>query len=65
MYGRLEFCCLFYLFHFIIIQVASMFGETSSVLEGYIESVSHCEELKTLLQYQKDLSQLDHNGKPL
>ncbi|XP_042253507.1 zinc finger protein 37-like [Thunnus maccoyii] len=42
-------------------QVAAMFGETSSVLEGCIESVSQCEELRTLLQYQKDLSQLDHN----
>ena len=63
--GGWSFVVFFYLFHFIVIQVASMFGETSSVLEGYIESVSHCEELKTLLQYQKDLSQLDHNGKPL
>lgn len=40
-----------------------MFGEASSVLEGCIESVSHCEELKTLLHYQKDFSRLDHNGK--
>ncbi|XP_069564878.1 uncharacterized protein [Brachyistius frenatus] len=40
-------------------QVASMFGEVSSVLEDCIQSVSHCEELKTLLQYQKDLSKPD------
>lgn len=48
---------------FIVIQVASMFDEASSVLEGCIESVSHCEELKTLLRHQKDFNQLDHNGK--
>lgn len=40
-----------------------MFVEVSSVLEECMESVSQCEELKTLLQYRKDLSQLDHNGK--
>ncbi|XP_044035042.1 zinc finger protein 3 homolog isoform X2 [Siniperca chuatsi] len=42
-------------------QVASMFGEVSSVLEECTDSVSRREELKTLLQYQKDLIQLDHN----
>ncbi|XP_036936634.1 zinc finger protein 93-like isoform X2 [Acanthopagrus latus] len=42
-------------------QVASMFGEVSSVLEECIDSVSRHEELKTLLQYQKDLSHLDHS----
>ncbi|XP_054455060.1 zinc finger protein 16-like isoform X2 [Anoplopoma fimbria] len=42
-------------------QVSSMFGEVSSVLEECMDSVSRHEELKTLLQYQKDLSQLDHN----
>uniref|UniRef100_UPI0037E7AE89 zinc finger protein 184-like n=1 Tax=Semicossyphus pulcher TaxID=241346 RepID=UPI0037E7AE89 len=42
-------------------QVASSFGEVSSVLEDCVDSVSRCQELKTLLQYQKDLSQLDHN----
>ncbi|XP_038591177.1 zinc finger protein 699-like isoform X1 [Micropterus salmoides] len=42
-------------------QVASMFSETSSVLADYMDCVSRREELRTLLQYQKDLSQLDHN----
>lgn len=42
-------------------QVASMSGDVSSVLEECMESVSRPEELKTLLQYHKDLSQLDHN----
>ncbi|KAM9336579.1 uncharacterized protein ABDE67_019608 [Symphorus nematophorus] len=42
-------------------QVASMFGEVSSVLEECLDSVSRREELKTLLQYQKDLSRMDHN----
>lgn len=46
-------------------QVADMFGRVSSVLEECMDSVSRNEEFKTLLQYQKDLSQLDHNGKPL
>ncbi len=52
-----------FLFHFL--QVASMFGEASSVLEECMDSVSRRDEVKTLLQYQKDLSQLDHNGKTL
>lgn len=42
-------------------QVASMFGEVSSSLEECLDSVCRHEELKTLLRYQKDLSQLDHN----
>ncbi|XP_070846754.1 uncharacterized protein [Chaetodon trifascialis] len=42
-------------------QVASMLGEVSSVLEECAGSVSRREELKTLLQYQKNLCQLDHN----
>uniref|UniRef100_UPI003AB0470F uncharacterized protein n=1 Tax=Centroberyx gerrardi TaxID=166262 RepID=UPI003AB0470F len=46
-------------------QVASMFSDVSSFLEECMESVSHCQELKTLLQYQKDLSQLDHNDDSL
>lgn len=41
-------------------QVASMFGEASSALKDCMQLVSQCEELKTLLQYQKHLSQLDH-----
>ncbi|KAM9837408.1 uncharacterized protein ACBR49_018111 [Aulostomus maculatus] len=46
-------------------QVASMFGEVSSVLEDSMESVSQCEELTTLLRYHKDLGTIDHNGKRL
>lgn len=42
-----------------------MFGEASSVLEECMDSVSRHEELKTLLQYQKGLSHLDHSGKSL
>ncbi|GAA6234934.1 zinc finger protein 841-like [Lates japonicus] len=42
-------------------QVASMFDEVSSVLVDCLESVSRCEELRTVLQYRKDLSRLDHN----
>ncbi|XP_029934385.1 zinc finger protein 852-like isoform X2 [Myripristis murdjan] len=42
-------------------QIASMFADVSSALEECMESVSNCEEVKTLLQHQKDLSQLDHN----
>jgi len=51
------------LFHFL--QVASTFGDVSSVLGECMDSVSQCEGLQTLLQYHKDLSLLDHNGKPL
>lgn len=49
-----------FLFHFQ--KVASMFGEASA-LKDCMQLVSQCEELKTLLQYQKHLSQLDHIGK--
>uniref|UniRef100_A0A8C4H416 TERF1-interacting nuclear factor 2 N-terminal domain-containing protein n=1 Tax=Dicentrarchus labrax TaxID=13489 RepID=A0A8C4H416_DICLA len=39
------------------------FQQVSSVLEECMDSVCRREDLKTLLHYQKDLSQLDHNGK--
>ncbi|XP_060950765.1 uncharacterized protein LOC133027703 [Limanda limanda] len=42
-------------------QVASMFDEASPVLEDCLESVSQYEELRVVLRYQKDLSQLDPN----
>ncbi|XP_031179846.1 zinc finger protein 184-like isoform X1 [Sander lucioperca] len=42
-------------------QVVSTFGEVSSVLGECMDSVSRCEELRTLLQYQTGLSQLAHN----
>ncbi|XP_039991910.1 zinc finger protein 841-like [Xiphias gladius] len=42
-------------------EVASMFDEVSSVLEDCMESVSQCQELRTVLHHQKDLSRLDDN----
>lgn len=42
-------------------QVASMFDGVSPVLEDCMESVSRREELRIVLQYQKDISQLDHS----
>ncbi|XP_068162205.1 uncharacterized protein [Antennarius striatus] len=42
-------------------QVSTMLGEESSVLEEFM-MIQH-EDLKTLLRYQKELNQLDHNGK--
>ncbi|XP_032358685.1 zinc finger protein 551 [Etheostoma spectabile] len=44
-------------------QVVSTFGEVSSVLEECMDSVSRCEELRTLLQYHTGLSQLDPNDR--
>ncbi|XP_033987933.1 zinc finger protein 567-like [Trematomus bernacchii] len=46
-------------------QVASTFGDVSSVLGECMDSVSQCEGLQTLLQYHKDLSLLDHNDSSL
>lgn len=40
-----------------------MLGEASGVLEECTNSVLQHEEFKLLLQKQKDLSQVDHNGK--
>ncbi|KAM4623637.1 uncharacterized protein ACJ7VT_004683 [Polymixia lowei] len=45
-----------------VIEVASMLSDVPSVLEECMESVSHSQALKTLLQYQKDLSQLGDNA---
>ncbi|XP_034563904.1 zinc finger protein 287-like [Notolabrus celidotus] len=42
-------------------QVSSMLADVSSVLEDCMNSVSGCEELRTLLHYQKDVRQLQHN----
>ncbi|XP_047464722.1 zinc finger protein 329-like [Mugil cephalus] len=42
-------------------QVASMLGEEPTVLEACMQSVSQFENIKTMLQYQKDLGQLDHS----
>lgn len=52
----IEFCCTPHG------QVASMISDVSSALEECVKSVSYPEELKTLMAYQKDLSQLDDNG---
>ncbi|KAM3860070.1 uncharacterized protein ACN63O_016634 [Diretmus argenteus] len=44
-------------------QIASLLSDTSSVLNECIESVAHLQELKTLLENQKDLGQLkDHDS---
>lgn len=40
-------------------QIASLLGDASSVLNEYVESFAQPQELKTLLDTQKDLSQLD------
>ncbi|XP_041830919.1 zinc finger protein 572-like isoform X2 [Melanotaenia boesemani] len=46
-------------------QVASMFGEPSGVLVDCLQTVSQSDELQTLLQYHKDLNQLEHCGSVL
>ncbi|KAF7656158.1 hypothetical protein LDENG_00045280 [Lucifuga dentata] len=40
-------------------QIASLLTDTSSVLNECMDSVAQCQELKTLLETQKDLSQLE------
>ncbi|KAL0984003.1 hypothetical protein UPYG_G00135770 [Umbra pygmaea] len=40
-------------------QAASLLKDVPSVLEECVEVVSHTEQLKTLLQYHRDLGQLD------
>ncbi|XP_015240897.1 PREDICTED: zinc finger protein 37 homolog [Cyprinodon variegatus] len=55
--SRLENVLPVHTFH----QVSSMFGEVSSVLAECVQSVSQCNELKLLLEYHEDLSQLDNN----
>ncbi|CAB1313066.1 unnamed protein product [Coregonus sp. 'balchen'] len=42
-------------------QAAFLLGDVPSVLEECVESVSHPQELKTLLQYHRDLSPLDNH----
>uniref|UniRef100_UPI003AB06A4D uncharacterized protein n=1 Tax=Centroberyx gerrardi TaxID=166262 RepID=UPI003AB06A4D len=42
-------------------EVASLLGDAPSVLEECVGSVSDVQELKFLLEYQKNLSQLDDN----
>ncbi|XP_058476265.1 zinc finger protein 287-like isoform X1 [Solea solea] len=42
-------------------QVASMFGDVSSVLQDCMAPVSQGDELRIVLQYHKENSQLDHN----
>ncbi|XP_061561962.1 uncharacterized protein LOC133417834 isoform X3 [Phycodurus eques] len=44
-------------------QVASTCGEVSSVLGDCLKSICSCDELRTLLQYHKNHSQLGHSGK--
>ncbi|XP_023849076.1 zinc finger protein 665-like [Salvelinus sp. IW2-2015] len=42
-------------------QAASLLSDVPSVLEDCVQSVSHPQQLKTLLQYHRDLSQLDNH----
>uniref|UniRef100_A0A3P8Z0D7 TERF1-interacting nuclear factor 2 N-terminal domain-containing protein n=1 Tax=Esox lucius TaxID=8010 RepID=A0A3P8Z0D7_ESOLU len=43
-------------------QAASLLSDVPSVLEECLESVSHPQQLKTLLQYHRDLNLLDSHG---
>ncbi|CAB1313071.1 unnamed protein product [Coregonus sp. 'balchen'] len=45
-------------------QASSLLGDVPSVLEECVESVSHPQQLKTLLQYHRDLSPLDNHDPP-
>ncbi|KAL0984006.1 hypothetical protein UPYG_G00135800 [Umbra pygmaea] len=45
-------------------QAASLLTDVPSVLEECVESMSHPEQLKTLLQYHRDLGQLDKHDLP-
>ncbi|XP_055790410.1 zinc finger protein 11-like [Salvelinus fontinalis] len=45
-------------------QASSLLGDVPSVLEECVESVSHPQQLKTLLQYHRDLGQLDNHDPP-
>ncbi|KAM9561643.1 uncharacterized protein ACWYII_024584 isoform 3-T6 [Salvelinus alpinus] len=43
-------------------QAAFLLSDVPSVLEECVESMSHPQQLKTLLQYHRDLGQLDNHG---
>uniref|UniRef100_A0A8C7URQ0 TERF1-interacting nuclear factor 2 N-terminal domain-containing protein n=1 Tax=Oncorhynchus mykiss TaxID=8022 RepID=A0A8C7URQ0_ONCMY len=43
-------------------QASSLLGDVPSVLEECVESVSHPQQLKTLLQYHRDLGPLDNHA---
>uniref|UniRef100_A0A8C8LND2 TERF1-interacting nuclear factor 2 N-terminal domain-containing protein n=1 Tax=Oncorhynchus tshawytscha TaxID=74940 RepID=A0A8C8LND2_ONCTS len=45
-----------------LLPASSLLSNVPSVLEECVESVSHPQELKTLLQYHRDLSLLDNNA---
>uniref|UniRef100_A0A3P9AGS2 TERF1-interacting nuclear factor 2 N-terminal domain-containing protein n=1 Tax=Esox lucius TaxID=8010 RepID=A0A3P9AGS2_ESOLU len=46
-----------------LVLAASLLSDVPSILEECLESVSHPQQLKTLLQYHRDLGQLDNHGK--
>uniref|UniRef100_A0A674BU89 Zinc finger protein 888-like n=1 Tax=Salmo trutta TaxID=8032 RepID=A0A674BU89_SALTR len=48
-----------------LLPAASLLSDVPSVLEECVESVSHPQQLKTLLQYHRDLGQLDNHGRHL
>ncbi|XP_024243680.1 zinc finger protein 841-like isoform X2 [Oncorhynchus tshawytscha] len=45
-------------------QAALLLSDVPSVLEECVESISHPQQLKTLLQYHRDLCQLDNHDPP-
>ncbi|XP_036816466.1 uncharacterized protein LOC110503123 [Oncorhynchus mykiss] len=45
-------------------QAAFLLSDVPSVLEECVESMSHPQQLKTLLQYHRDLGQLDNHDTP-
>ncbi|KAF7656157.1 hypothetical protein LDENG_00045320 [Lucifuga dentata] len=45
-------------------QVACMISDVPSVLTECVESFSHSQELKSLLEYQKDLNRINENDNP-
>uniref|UniRef100_A0A8C7UU26 TERF1-interacting nuclear factor 2 N-terminal domain-containing protein n=1 Tax=Oncorhynchus mykiss TaxID=8022 RepID=A0A8C7UU26_ONCMY len=45
-----------------LLPASSLLSNVPSVLEECVESVSHPQELKTLLQYHRDLGLLDNNA---
>lgn len=52
-------------FLFCLCQIAALLSNTSSVLSECMETFAQPEELKTLLDTQKDLSQLEDIGEHL
>ncbi len=58
-------CCCFTLVFLFFFQIASLLSDASSVLNECMETFTQPQELKTLLDTQKDLSQLEDMGELL